>query len=105
MHLIVAVNQKNVIGKNNNIPWHISEDLKNFKEVTNNNIIVMGRKTYESLPQKPLPNRINVVITSQPENYENNENIIFTNIESSFDKIIEINRNNGNKKNIYYWRN
>ena len=97
MHLIVAVNQKNVIGKNNNIPWHISEDLK-ISKVTNNNIIVMGRKTYESLPQKPLPNRINVVITSQPENYENNENIIFTNIESSFDKIIEINRNNGNKK-------
>ena len=84
MHLIVAVNQKNVIGKNNNIPWHISEDLKNFKEVTNNNIIVIGRKTYESLPQKPLPNRINVVITSQPENYENNENIIFTNIGKFF---------------------
>lgn len=101
MHLIVAVNQKNVIGKNNSIPWHISEDLKNFKEVTNNHIIVMGRKTYESLPQKPLPNRINVVITSQPENYENSENIIFTNIESSFDKIFEINRNNGNKKKIF----
>lgn len=101
MHLIVAFNKKNVIGKNNSIPWYIPEDLKNFKEVTNNNIVVMGRKTYESLPQKPLPNRINVVITSQPENYENNENIIFTNIESSLDKIVEINRKNGNKKQVF----
>ena len=101
MHLIVAFNKKNVIGKNNSIPWHIPEDLKYFKELTNNHIVVMGRKTYESLPQKPLPNRINVVITSQPENYENSENIIFTNIESSLNKIFEINRKNDNKKKVF----
>ena len=87
MHLIVAFNQKNVIGKNNKIPWYIPDDLKRFKQLTNNHIIVMGRKTFESLPNKPLPNRIHVVVTSQPEKYNSTENIIFTNIDTSLQNI------------------
>lgn len=53
------------IGKNNDLPWpHNSNDLKWFKENTTDSVVVMGRRTWESLPFKPLPNRENVVITS-----------------------------------------
>ena len=76
MYLIVAFNKQNVIGFNNTIPWYIPEDLQNFKRLTNNHIIVMGRKTFESFPNGPLKNRIHVVITNQTEYSEsNNENI------------------------------
>jgi dihydrofolate reductase len=55
------------IGKNNSLPWpHNPEDLKWFKEMTDDGIVIMGRNTWESLPVKPLPNRINYVITSDP---------------------------------------
>lgn len=59
------------IGKNNSLPWpHNPEDLKWFREMTNAQAVVMGRKTWESLPIKPLPNRLNFVITSaNMENY------------------------------------
>ena len=64
--IIVGMTQKRVIGKNNSLPWYIPEDLKNFKELTTGNVVIMGRKTYESLPQKfkPLPNRHNIVLSS-----------------------------------------
>jgi len=55
-----------VIGKNNSLPWHIPEDLKNFKEVTLNKTVVMGRKTFDSIVSmigKPLPNRKNIVLS------------------------------------------
>ena len=85
MNLIVAFNNKNVIGNNNKIPWYIPEDLKLFQKTTKNHIIVMGRKTFESLPNGPLKNRINIVITNQTELYENsNETLIYTNFENSF---------------------
>ncbi|MFP4402536.1 MAG: dihydrofolate reductase [Candidatus Nanoarchaeia archaeon] len=61
----------NVIGDNGNIPWHIREDFKIFKELTQGCSIIMGRKTWDSLPKKPLPNRENIVISStQREEYE-----------------------------------
>ena len=60
--LIVAHAVHNVIGFHNKMPWHIPNDLKNVKELTSGNTIVMGRKTYESLG-KALPNRRNVVLT------------------------------------------
>lgn len=84
MNLIVAFNRKNVIGLNNTIPWYIPEDLKEFKRITNNQIIVMGRKTFDSLPNGPLKNRINVVITNQTEYYDkSNERIHYCNFEQS----------------------
>ncbi|MFO7864206.1 MAG: dihydrofolate reductase [Salinivirgaceae bacterium] len=61
--IIVATDLANGIGKNNSMPWHISEDLKRFKELTTGHAVIMGRKTWESLPKKPLPNRTNIVIT------------------------------------------
>ena len=61
--ILVAVSPEGVIGKDNAIPWHYSADLKRFKRLTIGNTIVMGRKTWESLPIKPLPGRRNIVIT------------------------------------------
>ncbi len=62
INLIVAVAENGVIGGDNKLLWHISEDLKNFKKITSGHPVIMGRKTYESLG-RPLPNRENVVIT------------------------------------------
>ena len=64
IHLIWAQDFKGGIGKNGQLPWHISEDLKNFKKITLDSTILMGRKTWDSLPFKPLPNRRNIVLTS-----------------------------------------
>jgi dihydrofolate reductase len=64
LNLIVAFDPNKIIGSDNSLPWRIKEDLKLFKELTENNIVIMGRNTYESIG-KPLPNRINIVITSR----------------------------------------
>ena len=61
--ILVAVSPEGIIGKDNAIPWHYSADLKRFKRLTTSNTIIMGRKTWESLPIKPLPNRRNIIIT------------------------------------------
>ncbi len=63
--IIVGMTKDRVIGKDNSLPWHIPEDLKSFKRLTNNNVVIMGRKTYDSIPKKyrPLPNRHNIVIS------------------------------------------
>ena len=63
--IIVAASENNVIGKDGSIPWHIPSDLKHFKELTMGHHVIMGRKTYESIG-KPLPGRINVVLTRDP---------------------------------------
>lgn len=60
--MVVAHGPKGEIGLNNKLLWHIPEDLKNFKKITTGKMVVMGRKTFESIG-KPLPNRANVVIT------------------------------------------
>ena len=65
---IVAVDNDWGIGFNGDLLEHIPADLKYFKQLTENNIVIMGRKTWESLPKKPLPNRLNFVITSQTKN-------------------------------------
>jgi dihydrofolate reductase len=63
--LIAAVCENGVIGKDNALPWRISEDLKRFKSLTLGHPVVMGRKTYESIG-KPLPKRRNIVLTRDP---------------------------------------
>jgi dihydrofolate reductase len=65
---VVAVSRNGVIGKAGGLPWHISADLKRFKAITMSKPVIMGRKTWESLPKKPLPGRPNIVITRQ-KNY------------------------------------
>ena len=60
--IIVAMSKNRVIGKDNDMPWHLSDDLKNFKKVTMGSTIIMGRLTYESIG-KPLPKRKNIVLS------------------------------------------
>lgn len=91
---IVAKSKNNVIGKDNKMPWHISEDLKYFKKITSGHAIILGRKNYESIG-RPLPKRLNIIVTRDKsfrcpgciivhsiENalkiaFENNENEVF----------------------------
>lgn len=64
LSLVVAMAQNRAIGKDNQLLWHLSDDLKHFKALTSGHTIVMGRKTYESFPRRPLPNRYHIVLSS-----------------------------------------
>lgn len=64
--IIAAIGKRRELGKNNKLLWHIPEDLKRFKRITEGHPIIMGRKTYESIG-RPLPRRTNIVITRNPE--------------------------------------
>lgn len=63
--LIAARGRNNVIGSEGDLPWRLSSDLKLFKALTKGKPVIMGRKTWESLPRKPLPGRLNIVVTRQ----------------------------------------
>jgi dihydrofolate reductase len=65
--IIVAVSDDLGIGKDNELLWHISEDLRRFKRLTTGNAVIMGKKTWESLPRKPLPGRKNIVLTDNSQ--------------------------------------
>jgi dihydrofolate reductase len=67
--IIVAIAENNAIGKDNQLLWHIPEDLKRFKRLTTGHAVIMGRNTWESLPIQPLPNRRNIVITDNPQDF------------------------------------
>lgn len=62
LSFIVAMDENNVIGKDNDLPWYLPNDLKYFKKMTSGHTIIMGRKTFESIG-RPLPNRKNIVLT------------------------------------------
>jgi dihydrofolate reductase len=64
--IIVAIAENYAIGKNNDLLWHIPGDMKRFKRLTSGHTVIMGKKTYESLPRRPLPNRVNIVISDDP---------------------------------------
>lgn len=83
--IIVAIGEKNEIGKENKLLWYIPEDLKKFKGITLNKTVAMGRKTYESIG-RPLPDRKNIVFTKN-SNVEENENIeVYSNLDSFINK-------------------
>lgn len=79
--LIVAVNPAGIIGRAGTIPWHYKGDFKRFKRVTMDSTVVMGRRTWESLPRRPLPGRRNVVVTSASGGLEGAE--AFASIEAA----------------------
>jgi dihydrofolate reductase len=90
INIIVAMTKDQGIGYNNKLPWYIPDDLKRFKKLTSNSVIVMGRKTWDSLPIKPLPNRKNIILSRDNISRDNitrdkylneneNENILFIN--------------------------
>lgn len=68
LHLIFARAANGVIGKDGGLPWHLPEDMAHFKRLTSGHPVIMGRKTWDSLPPKfrPLPGRTNIVVTRQP---------------------------------------
>ncbi|MEN9729513.1 MAG: Dihydrofolate reductase [Bacteroidota bacterium] len=66
LKILVAFDENRVIGKNNTLIWHLPADLKRFKALTTGHVIIMGRKTFESIG-KPLPNRTSIVISRQPD--------------------------------------
>jgi len=86
--MIVAAGENNEIGKNNDLIWHLRDDLKRFKALTSGHHIIMGRKTFESFP-KPLPNRTHIVISRQ-SNYKAPEGVI---IVGSIEEAINLAKN------------
>jgi len=93
--LICAISKNDVIGKENKLPWNISEDLKRFRELTSNNWIVMGRKTFESIG-RPLPNRKNIVLSK-------NKNLRIDSVEvfNSPKDVIESYKINSGQKDLF----
>lgn len=93
--LICAISKNNVIGNENKLPWNLSEDLKRFKKLTSNNLIVMGRKTFDSIG-RPLPNRKNIVLS-------NNLNLKIDGVEvfNSPDEVISLYKEKPEKKDMY----
>ena len=78
---IVCVDENWGIGNNGNLLVHIPEDMKFFREKTIDSVVIMGRKTYDSLPLKPLPQRTNIVITSTNNNRPDEEDTFFVSME------------------------
>lgn len=81
LSILVAMAKNRVIGLNNTLPWHLSEDLKRFKALTMGHPIIMGRKTYESIG-RPLPGRTNIVITRQ-QDYSANGSVVVSSVEDA----------------------
>jgi Dihydrofolate reductase len=82
--IIVAIAENGAIGANNDLLWRLPNDMKRFKTLTTGHTVIMGRKTFESLPKGALPNRVNVVITGNPNaSFENCE--IFNDLKSAID--------------------
>lgn len=83
LSIIVAIASNNAIGKDNSLLWHISEDLKRFKEITSGHKILMGRKTFESLPGI-LPNREHIILTRDRNfNLDSDKVTVINNIEDA----------------------
>ncbi|PIB34853.1 diacylglycerol kinase [Reichenbachiella sp. 5M10] len=93
--MIAAMSSNRVIGINNDLPWHLPDDMKYFMETTKHHCVIMGRKNYESLPPKfrPLPDRTNLVVTRQGD-YETPGCERFDSIEAA----IEFARNTGEEE-------
>tara|TARA_B100000508_G_C11423992_1_gene259848 strand:- start:255 stop:737 length:483 start_codon:yes stop_codon:yes gene_type:complete len=82
--IIAAAGENNELGKNNDLVWHLPDDFKRFKQLTTGHHIIMGRKTFESFP-KPLPNRIHIVITRNPE-YQKEGAVVVASMEEALEK-------------------
>ncbi len=89
--IIVAKSNNGIIGKDGDLPWRLPEDLKRFKRLTTGNIVVMGRKTYDSIG-RPLPNRKNIVISR-------NTSLKIEGVEVEYDLINVLKRNQ--EENVY----
>ncbi len=86
--IIVAVSDDWGIGMNNELLWHIPEDLKRFKKLTMGKTIIMGKRTWESLPRRPLPGRKNIVLTDIPDECIDGSVTAYT-IEDALSKCVQ----------------
>ncbi len=84
LSILVAMAKNRVIGRNNTLPWHLPADLKHFKSLTMGHPMIMGRKTYESIG-KPLPGRINIIVTKQ-SNFQAPGTAIVNSIEEALER-------------------
>ncbi len=93
--LIVAAAENRVIGKDNDLIWHLPEDMRFFKETTLNHHVIMGRKNFESIPHKyrPLPNRTNVIITRNSD-YKAEGCVVVNSVKQA----LEVAKENGDKE-------
>lgn len=90
---IVAMDEGRVIGKAGALPWHLPEDLAHFKRLTSGHVVIMGRKTWDSLPPKfrPLPGRVNIVISRSPKELSLPEGVLAcSSVEDAIAKAAEI---------------
>ena len=90
--IIVAVAENNAIGKSNKLPWHISDDLKRFKRITDGHTVIMGKKTFESLTGGALPGRKNIVISDNKNDWFSNCEMAYS-IEDALEKCDDIKEN------------
>lgn len=89
--MIVATDKNGCIGKNNTLPFNSKKDMKHFVNLTKGHDIIMGRKTWDSLPKKPLPNRKNIIITRTDISlFKNSDEVIYVN---SIDEALSISKN------------
>jgi dihydrofolate reductase len=84
--LIAALSKNRVIGKDNDLPWHLPDDMKYFMQTTKAHHVIMGRKNYQSIPEKfrPLPNRTNIVVTRQ-QNFDAPNCTVVNSIEAALE--------------------
>jgi dihydrofolate reductase len=88
--LIAAASENNVIGKDNKLIWQLSDDLKHFKNLTKGHVVIMGRKTFESMP-KALPNRTNIIITRKTD-YMAKDAIVVNSLNQALEKAVDDNQ-------------
>ena len=88
LSIIVAVGRNNEIGRCNRLLWHLPAELKRFKELTTGHTVVMGRKTFESLPHGPLPNRTNVVL-SRDTKFSPENCILFSSLDAALIRLMD----------------
>lgn len=88
--MIAAMADNRVLGKDNQLIWHMPEDLKRFKRLTTDHHVIMGRKTYESM-NKPLPNRTNIIITRQ-EDYKAEGALVVNSMQAALDAVKDDNQ-------------
>ena len=100
MESIYAIDSCNGLSKNGNIPWKSKKDMAFFRTITTNNIVIMGKNTFFSIPSehRPLKNRLNIVLTNSPHLYETQSNLLFTNNINIYQDILT----NQNKYNELY---
>ena len=83
--IVAVVAADGAIGRNGNLLWHIPEDLRHFKSVTAGGAVIMGRKTWESLPKRPLPGRLNIVMTRRKD-FEAPGAVVVSSLEEAVEK-------------------